>query len=246
MKILWIPVLAATAIILSCNPNEAAKAEAAKAEAAKAEAAKAEAAKAEAAKAEAAKAEAAKAEAAKAEAAKAEAEKITESEFYSLKKADDALIKWTKELFSTYLAGRSFTDNDNVKEIMDGAIIKSDIGKKIRANIQDTLRFGMVFAEIHEKSNLAKLNKSSEEMTELAIKIMRLSDLERISGNLESCKTLLDKANEVVSAHHIITEEIGKETMSIVAMIKEFEPEIIKLEKDREQMFKQMRDLLEK
>lgn len=82
MKILLIPILAITATMLSCKPNEAAKAEAAKAEAAK----------------------------------------ITESEFYSLKKADDALIKWTKDLITTYLAGRSFTDNDNVKEIMDGAI----------------------------------------------------------------------------------------------------------------------------
>ena len=219
MKIIWIPVLATTAIILSCKPNEAAKAEAAKAEAAKAEAAKAE--------------------------AEAEAKKITESEFYTLKKADDALIKWTKNLLSTYLAGGSFADNDNVREIMDGAIIKSDIGKKIRANIQDTLRFGMVFAEIHEKSNLAKLYKNSSDVKEGIKELLRLSDVERISGNLESCNLYLDKAKELLAAGCIITEEIGKETKSITTKIKEFEPEIKKLEEDREQMFKQMRDLLE-
>lgn len=61
----------------------------------------------------------------------------TESEFNALKQAEKSLNEWATDLVDTLETGNEFTSKPKTQDILDGAIIRSPLGKSIRSNMQE-------------------------------------------------------------------------------------------------------------
>ncbi|MDD2600141.1 MAG: hypothetical protein PHO37_13105 [Kiritimatiellae bacterium] len=114
--------------------------------------------------------------------------KPSETEYYALKEANDAFesfrLKGYSDLVNNLYEKNSAQAQDpteEVKIILDGAIIKSEMGKTIRANIQESL---VLFALFHKQSS-----KHIEEMKELVRSATTTQELkELLETSLENLK----------------------------------------------------------
>lgn len=123
--------------------------------------------------------------------------KPSETEYYALKEANVAFESFRLKGYSDIknnLYGQDATQDptEEVKIILDGAIIKSEMGKTIRANIQESL---VLFALFH-KQNI-KYNEEAKEVVKSArttqeFKELRETFLENIKNEI-ICKGLSDK-----------------------------------------------------
>lgn len=153
----------------------------------------------------------------------------TESEFNSLKQADDALLTWIKNVLTSFETGDPVSNGDNVKQIMDGGIIKSDLGKKIRTNMQATLAVAMAATEGTE--GLGKAKKAI--YTKLA------------EARLNSTAGRFGAADACIKEAEAMNKKMEGPFEAAAAKLKELQPALVKLSDEREQMFKEMRQALE-
>lgn len=121
--------------------------------------------------------------------------KPSETEYYALKEANDAFESFRLKGYSDIennLYGQDATQDptEEVRIILDGAIIKSEMGKTIRANIQESL---VLFALFHKQSI-----KYNEEIKEVVKSARTTQELKELSENfLENMKN--DKIYKGVS-----------------------------------------------
>lgn len=169
----------------------------------------------------------------------------TESEFISLKKANDAIDQCIKEFGSSLLSGKIINNGDNIKEIMDGAIIRSEIGKKIRSNIQDRLSLVSTITESSESSEIIQINGDHNNLSNIAAKNLQLSDLAKTSGDYDLSQQYIDRNKEIIAKMENMTDKTRNKTIIILTMLKDISPELASLESEAKQLFQAMRASLE-
>jgi hypothetical protein len=156
--------------------------------------------------------------------------KQTEAEFDSLKKANEALAYWEKGLLLSIKTGDTFSNRSNAKQLIDGAIIKSETGKKILTNLQKTF---MLIKPTEEALNIyAPLYKECIEINkQLQIKIAQHQ---------------FDEANALREKLESIAQQVNESKNELQEAFRKYPPLAEKLESERKDLFQKMRAELEK
>jgi len=155
--------------------------------------------------------------------------RATDSEFTSLKQADYALQGWIKSVLTMSETGDPISNGDHLEQIINGPIIKSDLGKKLRTNMQATLALVMAAAEGAE--DVFRARKAVEMM-------IAESDLNRAAGRFDAAKADLDRAQAM-------NDQRAGPARALAEKLKALPSDLAPLTEEREQMFKEMRETLE-
>lgn len=145
----------------------------------------------------------------------------TESEFSILKQAEKSLEEWALVAFDALKNGGEFPSKSKAHDILDGAIIRSPVGKSIRSNMQ-------------EATALIQMARHN------------LEEAQRLSTN--STTVAAGEADLSVETFQLISsikERKANEMVKLASAIDALMEKIVTLEKRREEMFQQMRRYLE-
>ena len=125
--------------------------------------------------------------------------------------------------------GDPISNGDHLEQIINGPIIKSDLGKKLRTNMQATLALVMAAAEGAE--DVFRARKAVEMM-------IAESDLNRAAGRFDAAKADLDRAQAM-------NDQRAGPARALAEKLKALSSDLAPLTEEREQMFKEMRETLE-
>ncbi len=153
----------------------------------------------------------------------------TDSEFKSLKDAEEAVILWYEALISSIKSGVLSVNKEYAEGVLDKQIIRSSLGKEIRQSLKEEIY--LIDTQTNGLSELLPLYRKLNEY-------LQISELALQSNNLQESEIALQKAKE-------ISDKITEPLVEIRNNLNKIRPALKKSAQDRKEIFEKMRFELE-
>lgn len=153
----------------------------------------------------------------------------TDSEFKSLKDAEEAVVLWYEALISSIKSGDLSVNKEYAEGVLEKQIIRSSLGKEIRQSLKEDIY--LIDTATNGLSEILPLYRKLNEY-------LQISKLSLQANNLQRSEIALDKAKE-------ISDKISEPLVEIRNNLDKIRPTLKKSASDRKAIFDKMRIELE-